>query len=116
MSVNFADHIFFILLAFVLPLLAVFRVRTQVTQIPTNTKVKIRLYWLNSAVLWAGGIIVVLIWLFSGRDFSMMGWRLIDNGWFPEWVLIVWVFGLIYITDTFFAWNSVEDNPLYYLP
>lgn len=111
MSLTVADHILFAVLAFVLPVFAVMRVRKQVLQIPNDSRIKIRLYWLNSAVLWAGAIVVMLVWLFSGRDFGEMGWQWVDQSWFPEWMIVVWVFVLIWMFDTFLAWNSVEDNP-----
>ncbi len=111
MSLTIADHILFAVLAFVLPAFAVIRVRKQVLQIPDESAVKIRLYWINSAVLWAGALVVMLVWLFSKRGFAEMGWQLLDQTWFPEWVIVVWVFLLIWMFDTFVAWNSIDDNP-----
>jgi len=111
MSVTVVDHILFIVLALVLPFFAVLRVRPQVNLIPSESRIKIRLYWLNSGVLWVGAIIVMAVWFFTGRSFDIMGWQLIQNEWFPEWVLVIWIFALFYMFDTFLAWNSVEENP-----
>ena len=110
MHLTILDHILFALIAFVMPVLAVFRVRPQVAQIPTNSKVKIRLYWLNSMVLWGGAVVAILVWWFSGRDWPLMGWQGVRPDYFPEWLIAVAVIALFYMFDTFLSWNRLEHH------
>ncbi len=110
-SLTLADHIIFGLLAFVLPLFAIFRVRPQVSKIPQQTALKIKLYWLNSGVLCFGGLTIIVLWFLTGRAWSDMGWQLVSAEWFPEWVLIMLFFLLLYMFDTFLSWNELEEHP-----
>ena len=105
-----ADHIIFGLLVFVLPLFAIFRVRPQAMHIPQDSRLKIRIYWANSAVLWAGALVIIGLWLITGRPFAELGfrWPLADG--FPEWMLITAFFVLLYLFDTFMAWSDPQEH------
>ncbi|RLD21646.1 MAG: hypothetical protein DRI69_03485 [Bacteroidetes bacterium] len=111
LPLTLADHIIFGLLAFVLPMFAVFRVRPQVSAIPQQTDLKIKLYWLNSGVLIFGAVVILVLWWITGRPWSEMGWSSLSSEWFPEWMLIVAFFLLLYMFDTFLSWNEMEDHP-----
>jgi len=106
-----ADHIIFVLLALVLPAFAVFRVRPQAGNIPNQTALKIKLYWLNSGVLCLGGLVILVLWFATGREWAEMGWRPVAGEWFPEWVLVAAFFILLYMMDTFFSWNEGGEHP-----
>lgn len=105
------DHILFALLAFVLPLFAVWVVKPQTAHIPQTTREKVRIYWANSAVLWVGAIIVIALWLIMGRGFDILGFTLPGKTNFPEWFLLVMFFILLYMFDAFASWNEGEDSP-----
>ena len=106
-----ADHVLFALLAFILPLFAVWYVKPQAGSIPSHTPDKIRLYWLNSMVLWFGALIVIIIWWISGRGFGILGFRLPITQPYPEWLPLVMLFVLLYMFDAFVSWNEAEESP-----
>lgn len=106
-----ADHIIFGLLAFVLPLFAMFHVRPGVLQIPDDTRIKIRLYWANSIVLWIGALIIIALWLGTGRSFVDLGFRMPEQTGFPEWMILCAVFALLYMFDTFVSWVEASESP-----
>jgi CAAX protease family protein len=106
-----ADHIIFGILAIVLPLFAIFKVSPQASSIPKQTKLKIKLYWLNSGVLCFGGLVILVLWFVTGRSWSEMGWRGVSGEWFPEWILVTAFFLLLYMFDTFLSWNETEQHP-----
>jgi membrane protease YdiL (CAAX protease family) len=108
---NLADHIIFGLLAFVLPLFAVFKVRPAVNFMPTDTALKIKLYWANSMVLWVGALVIVGLWFFSGRSFAGLGFQAVSMEHFPEWMLITACFVLLYMFDAMTSWNEQESHP-----
>ncbi len=110
-NLTIADHILFGILAFVLPLFAVLRVRSQVPHIPSDTKIKIRLYWLNSGLLWVGVIVVAIVWWFGGRPWTEMGWRWPSDQYFPEWMILCAWFALLYLIDSMISWNSLDEHP-----
>ena len=110
-SITLVDHILFAVLAFVLPLFAIFRVRGQVTQIPTETSLRIKLYWLNSAILWLGAIITIGVWWFSDRPWAEMGWILPGGDHTVEWIILCAWFGLLYMSDAMFSWNALDEHP-----
>lgn len=106
-----ADHIVFGLLAFVLPLFALFRVRPAVVHIPSDTRLKIKLYWANSMALWVGGLIIIGLWLFTGRSFATVGFQAPIHENFPEWMLITACFALLYLFDAMTSWAEPEWHP-----
>lgn len=106
-----ADHILFGLLAFVLPAFAIFRVKPQAAQLPEETRLKIKLYWINSLVLCAGGLTVMILWFLTDRPWSDMGWQVVSGAWFPEWIIVTAIFLLLYMFDTFLSWNEGEAHP-----
>lgn len=110
-NLTLADHILFGILAFVLPLFAVLRVRSQVPHIPRDSDIKIRLYWLNSGLLWVGAVVVVLVWWLGGRSWMEMGWSWPSGAYFPEWMILCAWFALLYLIDAMFSWNSLEEHP-----
>ena len=110
-DLTIADHIVFGLLAFVLPVFAIFRVKNQVGSIPDDTNIKIKLYWLNSGVLWIGAAIIILLWVFSTRSWSEMGWQFPDEQWFPEWLILCAWFALLYMGDAMISWSSLDEHP-----
>ena len=85
-TLTIADHIIFGLLAFVLPLIAIFKTRKDVVRIPQDSRIKIRLYWLNSLILWAGALVIYGLWNFYDRDFGTLGvqWPIAES--FPTWM------------------------------
>lgn len=105
------DHIFFGLLAFALPLLLVWRNNPGQILIPEETHLKIRIYWMNSAVLWVGALAVIILWFFNDRPFSAIGMRLPDASAFPHWMLLIAGFILLYFADALISWNSEDEHP-----
>ena len=108
--ITLADHIFFGLLAFVLPLLLLWRNNPGQMVIPQNSRLKNRIYWMNSAVLWVGAIIVAALWFFGGHSFQALGFRLPVASAFPHWMLLTIGFVLLYFMDAMFSWNSDDEN------
>lgn len=106
-----ADHILFALFAFALPLLMIWRQQPSQIVIPEESILKIRIYWLNSLVLWIGALVIVVLWLFYDRAFTAMGIRLPEAASFPHWLLLIAGFILFYMADAMFAWTSDEDHP-----
>ena len=71
------DHILFLLFGLILPLNSVFRAQPRLKTLgPWNTRMKIGFYMGNSLSLWALAIVVVLVWYFTGRSLSILGFRL----------------------------------------
>ncbi|MDX1407585.1 MAG: CPBP family intramembrane glutamic endopeptidase [Saprospiraceae bacterium] len=105
-----ADHIIFGLLVFALPVFAIWRVRPQAARIPQDSRLKIRIYWANSLVLWAGALVIILLWLFLGRNFAELGFRWPLSDGFPEWMLLTAFFILLYMFDTFMAWSDPKEH------
>ena len=114
---SLADHIIFALLAFVLPVFAVWFVKPQAGSIPQETALKVRLYIANSAVLWLGALVIIVLWLITGRDFELMGVRWPDISSKAEWAILAMFFLLVYMFDSFVAWfEDDEDDNLTLLP
>ena len=108
---SIADHILFALLAFVLPLFFVWRNQPGQIMIPDDSRIKIRIYWVNSLILWVGAMIVIALWLFQRRDFYDLGFRLPVIESFPHWLLLVAGFLVLYFTDAMLSWNSDDSQP-----
>ncbi len=106
-----ADHILFALLVFALPIFIVWRRQPTQMEIPQESTLKIRIYWLNSMVLWIGALIIVALWLICDRTFLEMGIRWPDPASFPHWMLIVAGFVLFYFADASISWNSDDEHP-----
>lgn len=106
-----ADHILFSLIAFVLPVLLIWRQQPAQMRIPQDSTLKIKIYWLNCMVLWVGALVVVALWYFSGRSFVEMGIRLPDPASFPHWMLLIAGFTLFYLVDVVMSWNSDDLHP-----
>jgi len=110
-TLNIADHILFALLAFVLPLVVIWRGRSGELRIPQDSGLKIRIYWMNSLILWLGALTVIALWLISGRTLESLGVIWPVRGSFPHWMLIVATFGLLYLIDAIISWNISEPHP-----
>ena len=106
-----ADHILFAFLAFVLPLLMLWRQQPMTLAIPVDSSLKIRIYWTNSIVLWLGVIVVIGVWLLHDRSFSSLGFRLPAVDTFPHWMIVIAGFLLLYFGDVAVSWTSEDEHP-----
>ncbi len=106
-----ADHIVFALLAFVLPMIVIWRGKSAPPVIPQDSAFKIRLYWINGLLLWIGALTIVVLWLLYDRSFIALGFRMPAASAFPHWMLIVACFILFYYIDGVVSWSFEEDHP-----
>lgn len=111
MTLTIADHILFAILAFVLPLIVIWRHRPGQLLIPQDTALKLRIYWLNSGVLWIGALIVLAVWMLGGKTLPQMGFKMPDAMSFPHWVMLIAVFVLLYYADAIMSWVADEAHP-----
>ncbi len=94
------DHILFLLLAVVLPGFSLKRGEIKLEE-KWNTKIKTAFYFSNSAVLWAGAIIILVLWYICGRNFAMLGFQ------FPLLNTIVLLFTGLFIV--IYAYQLYRD-------
>ena len=106
-----ADHVLFALVAFVMPLLMIWRKQPTRFDFALNTVWKIRIYWINSLVLWAGALIVLGVWWINHRPMFMLGFQFPVDVSFPHWMIITAAFLLFYFADVLFSWTSEGDHP-----
>lgn len=98
----FIDHILFILFGLLLPLNSVFRAQPKLKSLgPWDTRMKIGFYIGNSLSLWVLAIIIVVVWLVSGRSLAWLGFQWSLAGSFGVSILISVVFLVAYGVDVF---------------
>lgn len=74
-NITFWDHLFFVLIAILLPVLSLIRGKVDMEGVEMEIGDKRKFYFANAAVLWVGAIMVFLLWLIAGRPFVDMGIR-----------------------------------------
>jgi membrane protease YdiL (CAAX protease family) len=92
------DHIVFLLLAVVLPAMSLRRGEVKIEGFWTY-KDKFTFYITNSLVLWFGCLIILLLWYFSNRSFSILGFQPADINSYSIAFTALFVF--IYIFQVF---------------
>jgi membrane protease YdiL (CAAX protease family) len=110
-TLTLADHILFGIIAFVLPLVIVWRRRGRPVRIPQDSGVKIRIYWANSLILWVAAVAVMVVWIVSSHPVSELGFRWPVPASFPHWMLLVALFLLFYFADAAFSWVTDMQHP-----
>jgi membrane protease YdiL (CAAX protease family) len=105
------DHILFALLAFVMPIAMIWRKQPLQFDFALNTRWKIRIYWINSLVLWAGVLFVIGVWWLNNRPLELLGFQMPTADSFPHWMILSATFVLFYFADVLFAWTSEDEHP-----
>lgn len=101
MELIWADHLLFVLLGILMPWRMVqSNPAAQLRGLQFDKQLKLVLYYGNSLYLWGLAVIVLLLWYFTGRDWSWLGlvssigeWSLLSLG-------VVFTFSLLYWSDT----------------
>jgi membrane protease YdiL (CAAX protease family) len=89
-----------VLLAVVMPLIAIFRTQPVLKSLTYDTPTKIKIYLSNCLSIWLLALLVIVTWIISGRDITQLGFQKYDMGQlsFLGWYIIL--FAGMYIADT----------------
>ncbi|NNF32876.1 MAG: CPBP family intramembrane metalloprotease [Saprospiraceae bacterium] len=74
-NITLWDHLFFILIAIVIPVLSVLRGQVNMEEVRMTVSDKKKFYLANAGVLWIGAIMVFVLWLLALRPLEEMGFR-----------------------------------------
>ena len=74
-NITFWDHLFFVLIAILLPVLSLIRGKVDMEGVEMEISDKRKFYFANAGILWVGAVMVFLLWLIAGRPFVDMGIR-----------------------------------------
>jgi membrane protease YdiL (CAAX protease family) len=74
-NITLWDHLFFILIAIVIPVLSLLRGQVNMEEIRLTVSDKKKFYLANAGVLWIGAIMVFVLWLLALRPLEEMGFR-----------------------------------------
>jgi membrane protease YdiL (CAAX protease family) len=72
-NITFWDHIFFLLIGVLIPVLSLLRGKVDMEHVNAEIMDKKKFYLANAGVLWVGAALVFILWLLAGRPFSEMG-------------------------------------------
>ena len=107
MSPSLIDHILVLVFGLVLPFFSGIRGSEQLGNIYFDERTRRRFFISNSLLLWFLTAIVMLIWFFYDRPFSLMGFRNIEPGRIP-WILTFILLGA-YTADILYYIFSKEE-------
>lgn len=103
---TFLDHIFFFVIAVLLPGLSLLRGRIEMEDIEIKEKGKF--YFANGGVLWIGAFFVFFLWYLSGREWSLLGFA------YPKItglvIALTVMFVMAYVADTFTEMQDEENH------
>lgn len=74
-NITLWDHLFFILIAIVIPVLSLLRGQVNMEEVKLTVSDKKKFYLANAGVLWIGAIMVFLLWLLALRPLEEMGFK-----------------------------------------
>lgn len=79
-NITFWDHLFFILIGILLPVLSLLRGRIDMEGVQMEIRNKRKFYFANAGILWIGALLVFILWILAGRLFIELGvrWPLTD--------------------------------------
>jgi membrane protease YdiL (CAAX protease family) len=106
MQPGFIDHFLVLILGLVLPFFSGIRGSEKLGDIYFSEPVRRRFYLSNSLVLWIMAAVVMGIWYWSGRSFSLMGFMLPKPGWVAPVLAIA--LGVLYLADILYSLLSPE--------
>lgn len=94
------DHIIFILFGLLLPVNSMFRAKQQLQAVEEwDTYMKVAVYRGNSLFLWFIALVVIMVWMLTGRPLAILGFQPpIPESW-PIIGLITGIFIVVYAID-----------------
>ena len=110
-SLHFFDHLLMFIMGIVMPALSVLSARQGLEGIEITPEFKKSIYRNNSLFLSTGTLIILLVWISSGRDYQQLGLRPIPEDANPLWIYPLGAFILFYIFDLLHtAFSSKERS------
>lgn len=97
LQLSWADHLIAFLITFVVPAYALLRSQPALKDLELNERMRISLYYSNSAGLFVLALIVGITWVAQGRSLSELGFGGPVQG--TMWVQLVLLFMVLYIVD-----------------
>ena len=106
MELSLIDHIFFVLIAVVVPLISIKQSKQIPDDITWDAPTKSHLYFLNSIILWLGATMAVVIWFTSRREMSLLGLSLPTLS--TKVILLIGLFIFLYLLDILWKLSTAE--------
>ncbi len=102
LSLNAFDHIIFIIVGILMPLLSYSSSKMDLSEIEMSPEIKRSMYYSNSLFLWFSAIIVLTVWIFSSRSLAALGFQfpMADN--LSIWGSLALLFIVLYSADTLY--------------
>lgn len=104
---TYIDHILVLLLGLALPFLSGIRGSEKLGTIHFDERIRRRFYLSNGLILWIMAIVVMAIWFWNNRPFSLMGFRLPEFGWAAVGLSALLI--LLYVADIVYSMLSPEE-------
>lgn len=104
---TFTDHILVILLGLVLPFFSGVRGSEQLENIHFSESTRRRFYLSNSLVLWIITAIVMGIWYWNDRSFTLMGFKYPEPGWIATALTVL--MAILYVVDVVHSLMSENE-------
>lgn len=99
------------IMGIVMPALSILSARQGLEGIEITPEFKKSIYRNNSLFLWTATLIILLVWVSSGRDYRLIGLQPIPEDANPLWIYSLGAFILFYIFDLLHtAFSSKERN------
>ncbi|HLO79575.1 MAG TPA: CPBP family intramembrane glutamic endopeptidase [Chitinophagaceae bacterium] len=107
MQPTYIDHILVLLLGLALPFFSGIRGSEKLGSIHFDARTRRRFYLSNSMVLWIMAGVVMGIWFWNNRTFSLMGFRMPE----PEWTagILSAVLIILYVGDILYSMLSPAE-------
>lgn len=81
MNFTIFDHIFFLIIGFILPAMSLMRGKIDLAEMELQQGDKKKFYYANGGILWIGAAVVFILWFIARRPFEAMGiqWPVTDS-------------------------------------
>lgn len=96
-SLSWADHLLAAIITFVIPAYALLRSQPAIQNLKLNERIRLAIYYSNSAALLLLALIVTGVWLAQGRSLASLGFQDPIPG--KEWVYLSILFLALYALD-----------------
>lgn len=98
-QLNFFDHLIMFVVCIVLPSMAIMGSRHAFDSIDITPELKKMIYRNNSLFLWTATLLVLIVWISSGRTLPALGIKKIVPDASPYWTYFILAFLVFYIAD-----------------